>query len=123
MHARTIAATAPLSVTSQKCVAISGAWSTVSFSARASRSTAKTFAPSCANLTVVARPLPQPGPTEPAPVPIATLSLSREPIETLRIVDQQALALRPGRRVLGDEIDQVAIVGHEREIRMRPVAA
>src|SRR5215510_12237167 len=45
--------------------------------ASASLSTANTLAPSCANSTAVARPLPQPGPTQPAPVTMATLSARR----------------------------------------------
>src|SRR5256885_12860941 len=98
-----------------------GALSTVSRSAFASRSTAKTLAPSSAKRTVVARPLPQPGPTDPAPLTIATLSLSREPIEALRIVDQEAPALRLGRGVFADQVDEVAVIGHYGEIRVRPV--
>src|SRR5947208_16522237 len=109
MHARTIAATAALSVTSQKCVAIPGARSSVSFNARSSRSTANTLAPSSVKRTVVARPLPQPGPTEPAPVTIAILSLSREPIEPLRIGDQQALALGVSRSGLRAEIGAISV--------------
>src|SRR5438045_8044214 len=100
-----------------------GASSTVSRSAFASRSTAKTFAPSSTKRTVVARPLPQPGPMQPAPVTIATLSLSRKAIEAPRIVDQQAPARGFGRRDLADEIDQIAVIGHHGEIGMRPVGA
>src|SRR5205085_12510076 len=40
-------------------------------------STQNTFAPSRANVTAVALPLPQPGPIEPAPTTIATLFLRR----------------------------------------------
>src|SRR5205823_1361367 len=120
-HARTIFSTASLLVTSQICVARPGARSSVSFSARSSRSTAKTLAPSSAKRTVVARPLPQPGPTEPAPLTIAILSLSREPIEALRIVDQQPPALGFGGSVFADQVDEIAVVGHHGEIRMRPV--
>src|SRR5438067_13115381 len=80
-----MAPTAALSVTSQTCVAMPGALSTVSFSASALRSTAKTRAPSSTKRAVVARPLPQPGPTQPAPVTIAILSLSCEPIAAARI--------------------------------------
>src|SRR5437868_7728902 len=80
-----MAPTAALSVTSQTCVAMPGALSTVSFSASALRSTAKTRAPSSTKRAVVARPLPQPGPTQPAPVTIAILSLSREPIAAARV--------------------------------------
>ena len=96
-----------------------------------SRSTAKIFAPSSAKRTAVARPLPQPGPTQPAPVTIAMRSCRRpthaccplgqftrrsEPIEALRIVDQQRLAgclrsarsrrgYRPARRRRGSVLD------------------
>src|SRR5260221_10067643 len=42
----------------------------------ASRSTEKTLAPSRAKITAMARPLPQPGPTHPAPTTIATLPSS-----------------------------------------------
>src|SRR5204862_5607243 len=119
-HAWTMAETAAASVTSQRCVAMPGALSTVSASAAASRSTAKTLAPSSTKRTVVARPLPQPGPIEPAPVTMATLSLSREPIEPLRIVDEQPLALRLGGGVVADQIDEIAVVRHKGEIRMRP---
>ena len=41
-----------------------------------SRSTAKIFAPSSAKRTAVARPLPQPGPTQPAPATSAILPSS-----------------------------------------------
>jgi hypothetical protein len=46
----------------------------VSESLAPSRSTANTFAPSSAKRTAVARPLPQPGATDPAPLTIATRS-------------------------------------------------
>src|SRR3954453_19349635 len=118
-----MSATARASVTSQLCVATPGALSTVSRSAFASRSTAKTFAPSSTKRTVVARPLPQPGPMQPAPVTIATLSLSRKGIEAPRIVDQQALARRFARRDLGDQIYQIAVIGNHGEIGMRPIRA
>src|SRR5207253_3592837 len=122
-HACTMLATAAPSVTSQRCVAMPGALSTVSVSAAASRSTAKTFAPSSTKRTVVARPLPQPGPIEPAPLMSAALSLSREPIEALRVVDQHRLPLLLRRRNLGEKIDEIAVVGHFLEIGMRPVGA
>src|SRR5438067_7514646 len=122
-HARTICATASLLVTSQTCVAMPGALSKVSLSAAASRSTANTLAPSSTKRTVVARPLPQPGPTDPAPVTMATLSLSREPIKALWIVDEQPLALGLGGRVVTDQIGEIAVVGHKGEIGMRPVGA
>src|SRR5438105_4565373 len=118
-----ISATAAPSVTLQMCVAMPGAFCSVSSRLGASRSTANTFAPSSTNRTVVARPLPQPGPIEPAPVMSATLSLSREPIEALRVVDQHRLPLLLRRRNLGEKIDEIAVVGHFLEIGMRPVGA
>src|SRR5215475_13591016 len=51
--------------------------SMVSFTLSRLRSTAKIFAPSSAKRTAVARPLPQPGPTQPAPVTIAIRSCRR----------------------------------------------
>src|SRR3954469_23582709 len=51
--------------------------STVSCAALPLRSTQNTCAPSRANVTAVALPLPQPGPIEPAPTTIAALPLSR----------------------------------------------
>src|ERR1700676_3508260 len=51
--------------------------STVSLAAVLLRSTQNTCAPSRANVTAVALPLPQPGPIEPAPTTIAVLPLSR----------------------------------------------
>src|ERR1700722_16251841 len=50
---------------------------TVSVIASGFLSTAKTFAPSRANNTAAARPLPQPGPTQPAPMTSATLPSTR----------------------------------------------
>src|SRR3954453_13579382 len=50
---------------------------TVSSAAAPLRSTQNTCAPSRANVTAVALPLPQPGPIEPAPTTIAILPLSR----------------------------------------------
>src|SRR4029077_16899434 len=47
-------------------------------------STAKTFAPSRANSTAAARPLPQPGPTQPAPVMSATLPSTRPGMSNLQ---------------------------------------
>src|SRR6201991_1442538 len=49
----------------------------VSSAAAPLRSTHSTCAPSRANVTAVALPLPQPGPIEPAPTTIAVLPLSR----------------------------------------------
>src|SRR5258708_32670712 len=50
---------------------------TVSSAAAALRSTQNTCAPSRANVTAVALPLPPPGPVEPAATTIAVLSLRR----------------------------------------------
>src|SRR5918912_4397981 len=50
---------------------------TVSSAAAPLRSTQNTCAPSRAKVTAVALPLPQPGPTDPAPTTIAVLPLSR----------------------------------------------
>src|SRR6185503_6460440 len=118
-----MAATAALSVTSQRWVAMPGARSMVSLSACSLRSTANTLAPSSTKRTVVARPLPQPGPTEPAPVTIATLPCSLEPIQARRVVHQQCLLLRGRGGAFLDQVDEVAVVGHEREVRVRPVGA
>src|ERR1044071_6912094 len=71
----------------------------------------------------MARPLPQPGPTEPAPVTIATLPLSLEPIEPSGVVDQQGLALLLAWRDLGEVVDHHAVVRDLLQIRMRPVGA
>src|SRR4051794_37270202 len=49
----------------------------VSSAAARFMSTQNTFAPSRANVTAVALPLPQPGPIEPAPMTTATLSFRR----------------------------------------------
>src|SRR6516165_3346699 len=49
---------------------------TVSSAAARLRSTQNTLAPSRANVTAVHLPLPQPGPLEPAPTTIATLSFN-----------------------------------------------
>src|SRR5690348_7404697 len=95
------------------------------------RSTAKIFAPSSAKRTAVARPFPQPGPTDPAPVMIATFPSRRrfigrsfpKPVEVQRIVDQKGFALFLRRRNFGEQVDQHAVVGYGREVRVRPVAA
>src|SRR3954463_8290709 len=122
-HASTIAATALPSVTSHECVAMPGALATVSSMLLASRSTAKTLAPSSTNRMVVARPLPQPGPTEPAPGMGATLPLSREAIEPPRVVDQHCFELPVGRCGFRKRVDEVAVVRHLGKVRMRPVGA
>src|SRR3954468_22166586 len=123
MHVSTMARTSVPFVTSQTCVAMPGAFASVSSMLFASRSTAKTCAPSSTKRTVVERPLPQPGPTEPAPAMIATLPLSREPIETPRIVDEHRLALGFGGCSLRERVDEIAVVRHFVEVRMRPVGA
>jgi len=65
-------ATESLLVTSQPAVAsvppAAAMRCAVSTRRSASRSVPKTCAPSSAKRTAMARPLPQPGPTEPAPV-------------------------------------------------------
>ncbi len=74
-----------VSVTSQVMESISPpcwlstAWARSRVSAKRSwsRSSAMTLAPSCTMRAAMARPLPQPGPTEPAPVTSTTLSCSR----------------------------------------------
>src|SRR6478735_5978977 len=81
MQAATIASTSPARATS----AVNAAallpsdlmMLTVSSAAAPLRSTQNTCAPSRANVTAVALPLPQPGPIEPAPTTIAILPLSR----------------------------------------------
>src|SRR5262249_49004512 len=79
-HALIILATCALSVASHSCGSISppASRTRASVSVMASRllSAAKTLAPSCAKITAMARPLPQPGPTQPAPLTIATLPCS-----------------------------------------------
>src|SRR5262245_4900360 len=122
-------------VTSHRCVAIAPPAfftpSTVSRRRSASRSTAKIFAPSSAKRTAVARPLPQPGPTEPAPVTIATLPSRRrvttcsfpKTVEAERVVDEQRLALFLGRRDLREQVDEHAVVRDRGEVGVRPVAA
>src|SRR5690606_30101702 len=76
-QARTIWSTASAEVTSAVQVRITPFTSltlaTVSFNASGFMSTANTCAPSQANRQAIARPLPHPGPTLPAPVTIATL--------------------------------------------------
>src|SRR5438270_6124527 len=81
MHAFTIASTSPLLVTSARNGSASPPspemMSAVSSAAERLMSTQNTFAPSRAQATAVALPLPQPGPIEPAPTIMATLSLRR----------------------------------------------
>src|SRR5882672_1343767 len=130
-----MAATSSARVTSHRCVAIAPPAfftpSTVSRSRSASRSTAKIFAPSSAKRTAVARPLPQPGPTEPAPVTIATLFARRpviawsfpEAVEAEGIVHQERRAFRLRRRNLGEQVHQHAVVRDRGEVGVGPVAA
>src|SRR5919106_449367 len=84
MHASTMALTLSALATSAAWVAHTppspSMISLVSFAASGSRSIPNTLAPSRANSTAVALPLPQPGPIEPAPVISATLSLRHSPI-------------------------------------------
>jgi hypothetical protein len=56
------------------------------------RSTQTTFTPSRAKVTAVALPLPQPGPIEPAPITIATLSRKRSPMMSLQSVSRAVRA-------------------------------
>ncbi len=80
MQASTIAMTEALSVTSHSrgcdfsaiLPGLLGS-ATVSSMVFGALSAAKTLAPSSTKRTAVARPLPQPGPTQPAPVISATL--------------------------------------------------
>src|SRR5215831_4690642 len=58
---------------------------TVSFAATSFTSAHTTFAPSRANVTAVAFPLPQPGPIDPAPTTSATLSFSRSAMSVLAL--------------------------------------
>ena len=80
-QASIMALTDALLVTSHSCAVMappnSATQSSVSFMESPSLSTANTLAPSRANSTAVALPLPQPGRIEPAPVTIATLSFNR----------------------------------------------
>src|SRR5215470_4182590 len=73
-------ATCAESVASHSCGSISPPASRtraiVSVIASGVLSAANTFAPSCAKITAMARPLPQPGPTHPAPLTIATFPCS-----------------------------------------------
>src|SRR4249920_1006301 len=112
--------------------------STVSVTLSRSRSTAKIFAPSSAKRTAMARPLPQPGPMQPAPVTIVMRSRKRPPmlcpsgqftrrsetIEALRIVGQHRLACGLAGRDLAENIDQNPVIGRRSlMIGMRPVGA
>ena len=80
-QASTISTTSTLDETSVLCTVHSPPSSpmmpAVFSTASGLMSTAKTLAPSRAKLTAVALPFPQPGPIEPAPVTIATLSSKR----------------------------------------------
>src|SRR5882672_7555782 len=103
MHASTMAETALPSVASHKWDVISPpalrARSMVSRIEEASRSTAKTLAPSRAKITAMARPLPQPGPTQPAPTTIATLPSSLPAMVLVeRFRSSNHMLVIPGRR-------------------------
>src|SRR5437764_14947041 len=75
----------------------------VSSAAAPFRSTQSTCAPSRANVTAVALPLPQPGPIEPAPTTIAVLPLSRSidfsPLSDFEVIvaRMERSAIRVGR--------------------------
>ena len=56
-----------------------------------STTTANTWAPSSASRTVMARPLPQPGPTHPAPVTMATLDSKRRMLGPVLLVCRQCV--------------------------------
>jgi hypothetical protein len=62
----------------------------VAAAASASMSAPTTLAPSRAKSTDIALPLPQPGPTEPLPVTMATLSCRRPPISVLPLLSPVA---------------------------------
>src|SRR5688500_13909828 len=78
----------------------------VSSAAAGLTSAQRTFAPSRAKQTAVALPLPQPGPLEPAPSTIATLSLRRSAMglflprriafPQIRLQDLPVIVLRQG---------------------------
>src|SRR6218665_1777355 len=102
-----------------------------------SRSRPKMLAPSSAKRTAMARPLPQPGPTEPAPVTKAILPARRplegvevwligsvfEAVEILRIEHQQLLAPRRIGRNARKRIDEGPVVRHMAVVGVRPVRA
>src|SRR6185369_4839113 len=101
-----------LSVTLQVCDLMeppnSATRASVSVIASASRSTAKTLAPSRANNTAMARPLPQPGPTQPAPATSATLSCKRPGMGTVApalLRAREAEALHQSAPLLGLGLD------------------
>src|SRR6516162_3259310 len=68
---------------------------TVSFAASSLISAHNTFAPSRANKTAVGFPLPQPGPTDPAPTTRAILSCKRPTIILLQILPPVYVGGRP----------------------------
>src|SRR5688572_25375924 len=123
-HAATMPCTAPESVMSQTCVAMPGALDTVSRRNCSLRSTANTFAPSSAKRTAVARPLPQPGPTEPAPATMATRFCNLfMKVKSGRVIHQQGAPLLLRRRDPGEVVDHHAVVGDLLQVRVRPVGA
>src|SRR3954468_2836373 len=106
-QASTMALTEALLVTSLSCARTvppnSSMRATVSLIESPFLSAANTLAPSRANSTAVARPLPQPGPTQPAPVTSATLSFSRAAI-LLRTLQAELLDQRAPFALLGLDI-------------------
>src|SRR5579862_509878 len=100
-HASIMARTCASSVTSQTWVAISPSLptrATVSAIDSAFLSTANTLAPSRANSTAAARPLPQPGPTQPAPAISATLPATRPAMIRLAPLSARQRQRRSGAR-------------------------
>src|SRR5438093_10171234 len=89
---------------------------TVSSAAAALRSTQNTCAPSRAKVTAVALPLPQPGPTEPAPTTIAVLPLSRPIVFSLSFLSYSLSFAGAHDRDIGS--DRIS-----KNIRQRPAMA
>src|SRR5215475_10125105 len=93
---------------------------TVSSAAARLRSTQNTLAPSRAKVTAVHLPLPQPGPLEPAPTTIATLSFSLPGISSppgfltpmMRQRERDTMAERAHRHavLLGEQDGALALV-------------
>src|SRR4051812_39607688 len=99
----------------------------VSSAAAPLRSTQSTCAPSRANVTAVALPLPQPGPIEPAPTTIAVLPLSRGIEVSLPSCSPDELLRYPGSSFCGFPDAARAHPGyglptgaHRRNIRANP---
>ena len=112
-QASTMALTSPPLVTSHSCDLItplnSATRSSVSFIASLLLSTAKTLAPSRANITAVARPLPQPGPMQPAPVTSAILPCRRPDIDLLRALQSELFDQRAPFHLLGLDVVPSAV--------------